>query len=233
MDDGATDPATSLDMLRALARQGVPDAVATPHYYPNMEDVAAYRARRRLSFEALTEYLRGYAGKDPLPRLWMGAEIALVPRLYERDLSGLFMANTDRILLELPYTSYEPWIAEELRNIRSAHNAVPVLAHLDRYLRDYRNKDIDDLLSIPDIVVQINVAAFTNRKTVYFVQWLAEAGFPLILGSDAHNTSTRTTDLSAALKYFFGKRGDRDLFEYILRSEFAPMASRGASKRGE
>jgi protein-tyrosine phosphatase len=113
------------------------------------------------------------------------------------------------------------------------HGAVPVLAHLDRYLRDYSERGIDDLLSIPDIVVQINVTAFTGRKSLRFVQDLAEAGFPLILGSDAHNTSTRTTDLSAALKYFFGKRGDSDLFEYILRSEFMPMASRDPAKRGK
>jgi protein-tyrosine phosphatase len=222
MDDGAASPEVSLEMLKALAAQGVPEAVATPHYYPDREDISSYLERRRRSFETLKEYLRGHDGPGPFPRLWVGSETAIVPRLYERDLSRLFLAGTDYLLLELPYTSYEPWMAEEIRNIRLEHGAVPVLAHLDRYLSSYSDGDVDDLLSIPGIVIQINIAAFTNRKTVRFVRWLAEEGFPVILGSDAHNTSTRTTDLSAALKYFFGKKGDRSLFRHIMGSEFAP-----------
>jgi protein-tyrosine phosphatase len=233
MDDGASGPDVSLKMLLMLAAQGVPDVIATPHYYPDRESVDRYLERRRRSLDDLKTYVRESGTPGRLPRLWLGAETAIVPRLYERDLSGLFMAGTRHLLLEPPYAGYEPWVTEEILGVRSRHGAIPVLAHLERYLDFYDDEALDELLSVPDVVVQINVAAFGRREALRFVRSLAEGGFPIILGSDTHDLAGRSPDLSVALKYLRGKKDGPALLEHIRKSEFTPGGRRPDGGRSD
>ena len=50
LDDGSPDLTTSLEMLRAAARQGVGIQVLTPHYYPWKEEPDAFLPNKTFRF---------------------------------------------------------------------------------------------------------------------------------------------------------------------------------------
>jgi protein-tyrosine phosphatase len=158
-----------------------------------------------------------------LPALRSGAEVLLSHRLsaHKEELSPLFYEGTRHILLELPYAPYEPWMSEEVWNIRAACGAVPVMAHLDRYLSSYSREEMRDILSAASgIVIQINADAFYDRKKSRFALDIMDAGLPLVVGSDAHNLTSRRPELTAFRRFLRKHKRGQELAAHIRRSEF-------------
>lgn len=65
--------------------------------------------------------------------------------------------------------------------------------------------DFEEILSLGNIIIQINVSAFSSYRSRKFVLNLARAGYPLVIGSDAHNLSSRSPDFSVFNKFFAKK----------------------------
>jgi protein-tyrosine phosphatase len=208
MDDGADTPETALKMLEILRKQGVTKIVATPHFYPGKETPEEFIKRRTLAAEPLQEY-----------ELTYGSEVHIFRELPDLDLPQLCIGDTKHILLELPYADYESWMSEAMWNAVSTHKLTPVLAHLDRYILRYSASDLEEVLSLPGLVVQINADAFYNKKIIKVINDLAKRDFPIVLGSDAHNVDDRAPDFAPALKYLTSKKGGA-LLEHIRNSDF-------------
>jgi protein-tyrosine phosphatase len=220
-DDGADTAAVSLAMLGALARQGIARAVLTPHFYPN-ETVRAFLARREeaarglgAAWSALSE------GDRPNVRLCMGAEVYLSRETAEDpELASLCCEGSRQILIELPFEPYAAWMGEALWNIQRARGLSVTLAHLERYLHWYAPEDFDALLeAAPGACAQFNTATFGDKRRLRFLESLFRAGVPIVLGSDAHNMTTRPPDFSAAFRYF-SRRGGSELEKHIKLSEY-------------
>lgn len=214
MDDGSKDVSMSMDMLRAAAKQGVRQILATPHYYP-VESVGDFLERRNQAAHALRQAMD--AAQEPLPQVCLAAEVAYRPGIgYEEELRSLCIGKSEFLLLELPFGPWGPEVLRDIRNMSCAKGITPVLAHLERYLRIQKKKVIHEVLQ-QGVLVQLNAEAVLERRTRSKALKMLKAGTVHLLGSDCHNLTTRKPNLGDAVKLLQEVRG---LDEPLRRIEF-------------
>lgn len=189
VDDGPRDVQTARRMLEALQAQGAERVVATPHYYHHREPVAAFLRRRQQAFQVLEGLIP--RGLD----LTLAAEVALEYDLAEAEGLGALAfrgpGGGGYLLLELPYSAYKAWMAEEIARIAHSFRVTPVIAHIERCLDWYGQGEMEEILTIPGAVLQVNCQGLLHRKTLQFVASLPQRGHRLLFGTDAHNMGAR------------------------------------------
>lgn len=186
MDDGAKDETETLAAAEGLLALGFSRVIATPHYYYYKETADAFLARRSAALLRAEAVLP--EGFTVLP----AAEVALERGISEKcELGKLAIPGTNYILLELPMRKYTSELAEELYDIRLKYRLVPVLAHVERYLRFYRDDDYNDLLSSGSMICQISFFAMNELGTRRFFRRLLSSGAPIVFGTDAHRADRR------------------------------------------
>lgn len=206
MDDGARDIQESLDMLSCAEQCGAETVVFTPHVSSGA-DFHEFIKKRKIRADRLTRAIK----KEwfPCPEVLLGAEVSLDGSLAERDgVSVLCVEGTDLLLLELPYTSWNSWYNNEIYNLMSKHNVTPVMAHIERYLKS--PKDIPKLSSLVSFGVkfQVNAGSFMSFRGRKIIRALAAEGLISFIGSDCHNMSGRSPDITKAIKAFKRKFGE-------------------------
>lgn len=186
IDDGSESVETSLEMIQMMRSQGIDKIIATPHFYAHREkNILSYLEKRQKSYDWLIE--ADHRNAD----IMLGAEVAVehgISRL--TDIDKLRIADTDYILLELPYASFAHWYIEEINDISYGFGLTSVIAHIHRYLDYYSKAEYEEVLKL-DAIFKINNEAFGNYKEKKFVKKLIKDGYPYIFGSDAHNLTDR------------------------------------------
>lgn len=186
MDDGAEDVDMALRMLRTSQEQGVNTLIATPHFYLGREDMDEFLERRAACAVALREKM---SPSDP--RLLLGAEVLVREGISELDLRPLCIEGTDLLLLELPFMHSPAWLYDEIENISLGQRLTVVLAHLDRYVPWYTKSEMEHMADMPGLIIQLNAEAVLSRRCFRFLRKWIPGGYPLVLGSDMHNETTR------------------------------------------
>ena len=202
MDDGAADPAESLELLRLEREQGVDRVVLTPHFYRERESAARFLDRRRAAFGALTRAAPPREG----PELLLGAEVAWYPSLAEEDrLEELCLAGTRQLLLELPFQPWTPLLLDQVYNFAGVSGFIPVFAHVERYLPLAGRERLEDLMAM-GFPMQMNAGSllglWSRRKCLPLLRrgrWYA--------ASDCHSAGRRPPDLGRAAKLLAEKLG--------------------------
>lgn len=196
VDDGAKDAQTSLEMLDALKSQGVETVLLTPHYFAQQETPAAFLARREEALCALRAI-----GEMSLQTV-LGAEVHVTRDLANiSDIASLRLGNSAYMLLEMPYLPLAGWMVEVIEDIYYRHNCKPLLAHLPRYAAYYNESDFDALLSLPDVVVQVNTDDLKHRYTRKLVKSWIKRGVPVVFGTDCHGMEHRYPDFDTVIAY--------------------------------
>ncbi len=190
MDDGAKDPQTAVKMLHMLREQGVQTIAATSHYIPHRESPESFAERRQ---RAHSELLRELGSREA-PKILLGAEIYLEKGVSEKNLTALPISGTKAILLELPREPYHSWMIREIEEIIYSMPVVPVMAHIERYVKHYRRSELEEILSLDGVVLQMNISIFQDRSDIKLARQFDQMGIPLIFGSDAHNLTDRAPD---------------------------------------
>ncbi len=208
MDDGSRNTEMSLDMLREMKESGVDIAVATSHYYHRNESVDRFLARR----EEMLSHLFEKAAGEQIPAVIPGAEVAFYFGIEEeKELDRLCIAGTRALLLEMPFAS---WTSYELNAVSSLcydRKLTVILAHYERFAEFQKeNKYYSELAKLP-VLIQINAASvlplFSGRR---WIKMFGE-GQAHLLGSDAHNMSSRAPNLSKARALLGKKLGEEVL----------------------
>lgn len=185
MDDGSKSAEMSLKMIEMMKEQGVERIIATPHFYAHREkSISDYLKKRQAAFEQIQ-------GKTAITDIHLGAEVAIehgISRL--NGIEKLRLADTNYILLELPYAGFQYWYIEEITDISIEYGFTPIIAHIHRYLDYYSKAEYEEILKL-DAIFQINNEAFGNFRERRFVNSLIKEGYPYIFGSDAHNLTDR------------------------------------------
>lgn len=187
IDDGSKSVEMSLKMIEMMRNHGVQRIIATPHFYAHREhnDIKAYLAKRQNAYDKLVK------ADEKNADILLGAEVAIEHGLSKlQDVEKLCIADTNYILLELPYTSFSHWLVEEITDISYEFGFNPIIAHIHRYLDYYSKSELDEILKL-DAIFQINNEAFGNFKEKKFVKSLIKEGYPYLFGSDAHDISER------------------------------------------
>lgn len=202
MDDGSRSVEESLQMLNALAEQGISRVVATPHFYANDESVFDFLERRREAFEKLSAVLT-----DEMPEVVLGAEVRYydgISRLAE--IKSLCIQGTDLLLLEMPEKRWTEYTLRELEDIACAGRVTLVLAHIDRCM-EFQSEDVFYRLRSSGVLMQINAEFinnfFTRRKSVSMLK----KGNIHFIGSDCHNMEERKPDIGKAYKIIKNRLG--------------------------
>lgn len=196
IDDGSNSVEMSLEMIKMMRSQGVEHIIATPHFYAHRENnnIKAYLEKRQNAYEKLVRADQSNSG------IILGAEIAIEHGISKLpDIDKLRLADTNYILLELPYAGFQHWYLDEITDIAYEYGFTPIIAHIHRYLEYYSKAEYEEVLKL-DAVFQINNEAFGNFKEKRFVKSLIKEGYPYLFGSDAHNLSDRKPNWDILIK---------------------------------
>ncbi len=197
IDDGAVNVDVSIKMLRQLRDQGVECVALTPHFYAHCQSVEDFLVQRQNAFDRLLEAI----GDEELPTLLLGAEVSLECDLEQVEhLDQLCLEGTPFLMIELPVHQYMPWMLDKAISVCHANGALPMLAHVDRYIGIYPDEQLEKIATDADALLQLNVSSlghWTVRKRM--VSWI-NSGRPVVFGSDAHNTTTRKPRFDKGIK---------------------------------
>ncbi len=210
LDDGARDVDTSLAIATKLIEFGFDTIVATPHYYNHNEPLEQFLERRNRAYSRVhfPECLN----------IIIGAEVALEEGLSKKcDLQKLAIADTDRILVEIPMKKYSPRLPEELFDIKVRHGLVPVIAHFERYEGLFSDENYSDILSLDGLVFQVSLFSLAKMKHRRFFKSLYNSGVDIVVGTDAHKMDFRLSDAEKGIGKLKKLTGDE--CERILRCE--------------
>ncbi len=203
MDDGSRSTDESVKMLLALKEQGIDTVAATPHFYANDESVQAFLKRRQASFEALKS-----AAPDGMPGIILGAEVKYYEGISRLDgLESLCLQGTRLLLLEMPMKSWTEYNVRELIDISCSGKIIPVLAHIERYMR-FQHKGMFDMLPENDVLMQINASFVCGMLTKSKAIALLGRRRAHFIGSDCHNMSDRPPNIGKAYEIIRKKLGE-------------------------
>ena len=205
VDDGSKSSEESLAMLQAEWKQGIKELILTPHFYPQMDDPEAFLERRQASFERLREVM----GDRELPKLHLGAEVFFYHGMSNSEILKEFViSGTKCILVEMPAAPWTERMYMELADIYNKQELIPIIAHIDRYIRPFRTYDIPQKLALLPVLVQASGTFFTNSRTRRLAMKLLKEDKIHLLGSDCHNMHTRPPVLDKALEAIVGRLGE-------------------------
>ena len=211
IDDGAQDVKTSVAMLEMLARQGVTDVIATPHFKPRFEtDINNFLTERNNAYGKL---MQSIGGRADLPKIRLGSEVTLcVDMAQMNDLPRLCIEGTGYMLTELDIHSFGSWVFNSLYEIRLKQSITPIIAHIDRYIHVLRRDAISDLMAL-GCPVQFNVSALLHRAVRKDMIALIDR-YPdqiCLIGTDCHDIVYRKPEIDK-----FVKKADKYLGEGFL-----------------
>ena len=196
IDDGAKNTDESIRLIEMQLSQGIRHIVATPHYGMHELGVIEFLKRRADAFQKLQS-----AAAGSLPDIMLAAEIALEHNLCELEgIEKLANERLNTLLIELPYSGYRKWMSEEIEEIGYRTGMQIIIAHLDRYIDIFSAEDYSDILGIPEAIFQFNASTFERWKTKRLIKPLMKDDYPIIFGTDCHNTTTRKPDFSLLAK---------------------------------
>lgn len=197
IDDGSRSLADSIEMLRMEAQQGITHVVATPHFYAHHDRPGDFLARRDRAEAALRREMASHPG---LPRLSVGAEVLYFRGISEAEiLTRLTISGTNCILIEMEPGPWGENIYRELAQIREKRGLIPIVAHIDRYIRPLRTYGIPRRLEELPVLVQANADFFLRRATAGMAMRMLKADRIHLLGSDCHDPVIRKPALGDAL----------------------------------
>lgn len=216
IDDGSASLEESIAMLRMEAEQGIDHVIATPHFYPQYDTPEKFLLRRAEAEARLRKEMARHCG---LPQVSVGAEVYFFHGISESDaLFRLTICEKKCIMIEMPPAPWTDDMYRELETIYTQCGIVPIIAHIDRYVRPWHTHGILRRLADLPVLVQANASFFLEKEVRSMAMRMLKANQIHLLGSDCHNTSTRKPDLGLAVEQIRCKLGE-GVIERISRYE--------------
>ncbi len=206
IDDGAQNADISVQMVNISKTQGVDILVATPHFSIRNSPLYAAVAKRAAAYEEFKAAAAAANFTPPIIKL--GFEVRNnMDLLLIDDLDSLCIEGTKTILLEMPMSK---WHTPHFENIEILiHKGYKVLlAHLERYLSEDRLESIGRLLDM-DVYVQMSASAFMSAQSRGIMLDMLENDMFHVLGSDAHNTVSRSSLMDVACRIISSQLGQK------------------------
>ena len=221
MDDGADRVETSLAMFRESRAQGVKLLCATSHFYADEESPASFLARRQAAWDRLRKAM--YPGES-WPEIRLGAEILYFPGMSVADeLSSLTLEGTVFLLVEPPMMTWSESMLEEIEECGARLHRIPVIAHVDRYMRMLGDGSLLDRVGRRRMLAQVNASFFLHRSCREQALKSLTAGKFQFIGSDCHDMAARRPNLGDAAKVASRSLGEEPL------QKFSELARRAMS----
>jgi protein-tyrosine phosphatase len=209
IDDGSKSVEESLSMLRMEMSQGIRHVVATPHFYARYDDPEKFLTRLE---EAVNKLLSAMEGEPLMPGLSVGAEVYYFQGISDCDiLHQLTIDKKKYILVEMPHVPWTDRMYRELQDIHYKLGLIPIIAHVDRYMKPFQTFGIPERLAELPVLVQANADFFLRPMTRGLALRLLRDGAIHLLGSDCHNLTTRVPNLDRAIQIIQKRLGPEAL----------------------
>lgn len=205
-------------MLRAEREHGVETVVATPHFYADKDNPTDFLRRRERAYRSLSEKIEKN-GEETFPRIMLGAEVAYFEGMSDcEELSLLNIEGTKLLLLEMPAIRWNERMIAEVLAIHEKTGLIPVIAHIDRYIKVFNNKRMADWFEGLPVLIQANADFFTGWKYTRLALKMFDRGQIHLLGTDCHNTDSRPPEMNVATEALVKKFGE-GVLKYLERNE--------------
>jgi len=218
LDDGSSSVEMSLDMLRKEKEHGVSTVIATPHFYADKDDPVAFLRAREKAYSTLCEKMAKYEGEQ-FPDIMLGAEVAYFEGMSDcEELSALNIVGTKLLLLEMPAIKWNERMIAEVQAVYEKTGLIPVIAHIDRYIKVFNNKRMADWFEGLPVLIQANASFCEGWKYTRMALKMFDRGQIHLFGTDCHNTSSRPPEMDRATDALKKKFGD-GVISYIEENE--------------
>lgn len=208
IDDGSKSAEMSLQMVSALASQGVDTVAATSHFYATERTPQRFLQRRAEAYDRLKAVL-----PEDAPRILLGAEVLYFPGISRmEELPQLCLEGTDLLLLEMPFTAWNERMIREVDELSRSGVCRIVMAHIERYYFKQPVSALDSFLE-QDVLMQSNAEFFLSLRTRHKALKLLREGRIHLLGTDCHNMSSRAPRMADARALIRKRLGDEMLGE--------------------
>lgn len=205
IDDGSSSINESLEMLTLTKQQGISHMVATPHFYASDTNPTDFIFKRNRAYQSLNTAVEGRA----LPKIIPGAEVSYFEGISDcEELNSLRILGTSLIMIEMPMCRWSERMLSELSAIYEKSGLIPLIAHVDRYIKLLRDKKIIEKLSGIPVLIQANASFFIDKKSSRLALSMLSKEKIHFLGSDCHNTVSRRPNLGNAIEIINGKLGN-------------------------
>lgn len=222
IDDGSQSLDESIALLQMEREQGVYRIIATPHFYAHHDNLDHFLERRTHAEQLLREEI---AKHSDLPEVLIGAEVSYFSGMSSSDaVEKLAIGNSKCILVEMPFSKWTDSMYAELQNIYDRRGLTPIIAHLDRYINRFSVRGVLRRLEALPVIIQCNAEAFLDKHTSSMMLSMLKNGKIHVLGSDCHNTSSRSPNLGDAMQLICKKMKESEIDD-ILRNADAILDS--------
>ncbi len=217
IDDGSRDIQMTKDLLLLQKEQGVERIVFTPHFYAQHENAQHFLDKRQRAYEQTLKMCEE-EGLDFEFKL--GAEVYYFPGMGGASiLPDLGVEGTNYLMVEMPFAQWTREVYKDIRDIISTRGIGVILVHVERFYPFQKNKDVwEDIFRLP-VIPQINTGSFLAWSSRRFDLKFMKSGHGVILGSDCHNTESRTPNLLEGRNIIQKKLGDEMLKEIDERGK--------------
>lgn len=226
VDDGAKTIEDSLELLKLLKEQGVTAVLATPHFYPQDDNLSEFTEKCAKAFDSLNNE----AKKNELPIILKGSEMLYFKGISEStSLKELCLNNSNFLLLELVDKVITPSLFEEIINLSNNLGIIPIIAHIERYYKAKNYRSFLKFIKEHNILTQVNANAFFIPSYKRVIKKLFKMEIVNFIASDTHSPSFRPPMITDALSFIeekFGKdikdkliANSNNLFTEIFKGE--------------
>jgi len=225
IDDGSRDIEMTRQMLAMEVDQGVNHILFTPHFYAQQQSFSQFAENRQHALDKTAELI---SGMDAKLKYRAAAETYFFKGISEAGiLDDLCMQTEDKrvLFLEMPFTQWKTSMYDEVEPIIRKRQLTVVLVHIERFAGFQKDRGVwDAILDLP-LILQHNGEFFTHGKFGLFgregrlAKETMTGDRPLILGTDAHNTTSRHPNLGHAREVIEKKFGRETLDEIDQRSK--------------
>ena len=206
VDDGAEDEKTTLEMLRMAYDEGIRVIVATPHHHPKRGMARPAELKESL---VKARDLAKRVGEDL--RIIPGMEVYFTHDILEESgrSSLKTMGKSHYLLVEFSPGDDFTYIRQGLMQVQMK-GYLPILAHVERYgcMVDH-SEYVEELVDM-GILIQVNAGSITGvsgRKIRKFIHGLMKEELVHLVGTDAHNTGSRSPQMRESAEYVEKKFG--------------------------
>lgn len=216
VDDGAKDMETAVALLQMLKTQGVTDVIATPHFYPNEENLEDFVTRATKAYDDLKQEIKG----SDLPDVYLGCELRYFNGMGKSEAIKQFVIKgTKYLLLELPYGApITKLVLQDIIDISERQGIMPILAHVERYSKVKGYKKLLKLISDGYAQAHVNAGGVLSKEEERCCLKLIKGGYASYLASDTHSLHRRPPQIKEALEFISEKLGKSASNRLIIRT---------------
>lgn len=212
VDDGAKTLEESLELLKALKEQGVTAVLATPHFYPQEDNLIEFTQKCDKAFDLLNIEAQN---KD-LPIILKGSEMLYFKGISEStSLKELCLNNSNYLLLELVDKIITPSLFDEIINLSNNLGIIPIIAHIERYYKAKNYSKFLKFIKEHNILTQVNANAFFIPSYKRIIKKLFKMDIVNFIASDTHSPSFRPPMINDALSFIEEKFG-KDIKDKLI-----------------